>query len=172
MADRESERDTGRRLQIHKGFVMNARRNNKTKTLKREKTCFCVKQLVQRHYGGSGRTKSTTRQGFSPTQTHKEHLTLVSLGKTPETPHSTPVSSASTALSVPTLFISSISHALCSVHHPILLFLSLFWGLFVPLSPFLPASMASDRTDYCQHQRCVYIKGFSGGLTLVLAKLD
>lgn len=143
----------------------------KTKTLKREKTCFCVKQLVQRHYGGSGRTKAPQRQGFSPTQTHKEHLTLVKPWKNPRDTLYTGLLSQRRVIR-PYAIISSISHALCSVHHPILLFLSLYWGLFVPLSPFLPASMAPDRTHYCQHQRCVYIKGFSGGLTLVLAKLD
>ncbi len=139
----------------------------KTKTLKREKTCFCVKQLVQRHYGGSGRTKAPQRQGFSPTQTHKEHLTLVKPRKNPRDTLYTGLLRQRRVIR-PNAIISSISHALCSVHHPILLFLSLFWGLFIPLA----SIMASDRTDYCQHQRCVYIKGFSGGLTPVLAKLD
>jgi len=104
----------------------------KTKTLKREKTCFCVKQLVQRHYGGSGRTKAIQRQGFSPTQTHKEHLTPVKLRKTPRDTLYTGLLSQRRVIR-PYAIISSISHALCSVHHPILLFLSLYWGLFVPL---------------------------------------
>lgn len=141
----------------------------KTKTLKREKTCFCVKQLVQRHYGGSGRTKALQRQGFSPTQTHKEHLTPVKPRKHPRDTLYTGLLSQRRVIR-PYAIISSISHALCSVHHPILLFLSLYWGLFVYSLQY--PSMAPDRTHSCQHQRCVYIKGFSGGLTLVLAKLD
>lgn len=36
-------------LEIHKGFVINASTTIKTKTLKGEKTCFCVKQLVLQH---------------------------------------------------------------------------------------------------------------------------
>ena len=40
----------GRRVfKIHKGFVINASTTIKTKTLKGEKTCFCVKQLVLQH---------------------------------------------------------------------------------------------------------------------------
>ncbi len=142
----------------------------KTKTLKREKTCFCVKQLVQRHYGGSGRTKAPQRQGFSPTQTHKEHLTLVKPRKNPRDTLYTGLL-RSTALSVQRYHLLHLSCALfCSSSHSAV-FISVL-GSVRTLSPFLPASMASDRTDYCQHQRCVYIKGFSGGLTLVLAKLD
>lgn len=36
-------------LEAHKGFVINASATIKTKTLKGEKTCFCVKQLVLQH---------------------------------------------------------------------------------------------------------------------------
>lgn len=39
----------GRVFKIHKGFVINASTTIKTKTLKGEKTCFCVKQLVLQH---------------------------------------------------------------------------------------------------------------------------
>lgn len=43
-------RGEGRRVfKIHKGFVINASTTIKTKTLKGEKTCFCVKQLVLQH---------------------------------------------------------------------------------------------------------------------------
>lgn len=97
----------------------------KTKTLKREKTCFCVKQLVQRHYGGSGRTKAPQRQGFSPTQTHKEHLTLVKPRKNPRDRLYTGLLRQRCVIR-PYAIVSSISQVLCSVHHPILLFLSLF----------------------------------------------
>lgn len=116
----------------------------------------------QKHHSGRG----------SPQHKHTKSTSLsLSLGKNPRDTLYTGLLSQRRVIR-PYAIISSISHALCSVHHPILLFLSLYWGLFVPLSPFLPASMAPDRTHYCQHQRCVYIKGFSGGLTLVLAKLD
>lgn len=54
--ERERERERmvrkrrGRRVfEIHKGFVINAPPTIKTKTLKGEKTCFCVKQLVLQH---------------------------------------------------------------------------------------------------------------------------
>lgn len=35
--------------EIHKGLVINAQATITTKTLKGEKTCFCVKQLVLQH---------------------------------------------------------------------------------------------------------------------------
>lgn len=55
----------------------------KTKTLKREKTCFCVKQLVQRHYGGSSGQKRQSGMG-SPQHKHTKSTSLsLSLGKTP-----------------------------------------------------------------------------------------
>lgn len=143
----------------------------KTKTLKREKTCFCVKQLVQRHYGGSGRTKAPQRQGFSPTQTHKEHLTPVKPQEKPS--RHTQDRSPPPAQRYPSLCyrLLHLAFALfCSSSHSAV-FISVLGSARTPLS-IPPTSMASDRSQSCQHQRCIHIKGFSGGLTLVLAKLD
>lgn len=46
---REERVRENRVFKIHKGFVINASMTIKTKTLKGEKTCFCVKQLVLQH---------------------------------------------------------------------------------------------------------------------------
>lgn len=116
----------------------------------------------QKHHSGRGspqhkRTKSTS-------------LSL-SLGKTPET-HSTLVSSASAALSVPTL---SSPPSLMRFVLFILPFCCFYLCSGVCSYPSLRSSSPPSWPQTGQTTasiRGVYIKGFSGGLTLVLAKLD
>lgn len=97
---RERARHREESLQIHKGFVMNARCNNKNKNIKGRKDMFLCYTISAAALWGIWAHKSAA--GILPDVNTKSTSLQLSLKKKPET-HYTPVSSASAARSVPML---------------------------------------------------------------------